>query len=90
MTTAASAKASLAIRNVEPALKERLRIRAAQNGRSMEAELRAILSEALGATGGREPNLADSIRRRFEPFGGVDDLAPHPLVLVGEPPALDP
>ena len=36
----------------------------------------------------REPNLAEAIRRRFQPFGGVDDLEPHPPVTVGEPPAL--
>ncbi len=28
----------------------------------------------------REPNLADAIRRRFQPFGGVDELQPHPPV----------
>ena len=36
---------TLTIRNVEPAVKEQLRVRAARNGRSMEAELRAILVE---------------------------------------------
>jgi plasmid stability protein len=39
---------TLTIRNVEPAVKEQLRVRAARNGRSMEAELRAILAEAVG------------------------------------------
>jgi antitoxin FitA len=38
--------ATLTIRNVDAAVKERLRVRAAQRGRSMEAELRAIVSEA--------------------------------------------
>ena len=32
--------AMLTIRNLEPALKERLRVRAAQHARSMEAEAR--------------------------------------------------
>jgi len=80
---------TLTIRNVEAAVKEQLRVRAARNGRSMEAELRAILAEAVGTEWDREPNLAEAIRRRFEPFGGVDDLEPHPPVTVGEPPALD-
>ena len=37
--------ATLTIRNVDAALKERLRVRAAQHGHSMEAEVRDILKE---------------------------------------------
>ncbi len=70
-------------------MKERLRVRAARNGRSMEAELRHILSESLAGENARPPNLADAIRRRFQPLGGVDDLADHPPVPIGEPPAFD-
>jgi plasmid stability protein len=81
--------ATLTIRNVEPAVKEQLRVRAARNGRSMEAELRAIVTDAVGGERGRETNLAEAIRRRFEPFGGVEDLEPHPPVIVGEPPTFD-
>jgi plasmid stability protein len=81
---------TLTIRNVDPAVKEQLRVRAARNGRSMAAELRHILSDAMGGERGYETSLAEAIRRRFEPFGGVDDLAPHPPVMVGEPPAFDP
>ena len=40
---------SITIRNLDPAVKERLRVRAAQNGRSMEAEARGIISSAVGA-----------------------------------------
>ena len=80
---------TLTIRNVEPALKERLRIRAARNGRSMEAELRHILSTTVGGESNREVNLAEAIHRRFLPLGGVD-LEPHPPVPVGKPPVVDP
>ena len=71
--------ASLNIRQLDPALKEQLRIRAAQNGRSMEAEARTILKEALAkgkpALG---ESLAESIHRRFAPFSGVElDLPPR-------------
>ena len=65
--------ATLTIRNIDAALKERLRVRAAQHGHSMEAELRRILQDAL-----REPerpaaaNLYQRIRARFAPLGGVD------------------
>lgn len=71
--------ASLNIRQLEPALKERLRIRAAHHGRSMEAEARAILKEVLmerrPATGA---DLVAAIRRRFAPLGGVElELPPR-------------
>jgi plasmid stability protein len=79
---------TLTIRNVDAMLKERLRVRAARNGRSMEAELRHILSDTLGADNSREPNLAEAIRRRFAPLGGVD-LDEHPPELVPEPPSFD-
>ena len=77
---------TLMIRNVDPTLKQKLRMRAAQHGRSMEAELRHILSDALADQGKPEINLAEAIRRRFAPLGGVE-LEPHPAVLVGEPPS---
>ena len=68
--------ASLNIRQLDPALKEQLRIRAAHNGRSMEAEARAILKEVLTASRSAHPvsgaELVASIRRRFAPLGGVD------------------
>jgi hypothetical protein len=56
----------------------------------MEAEVRSILSEAVvGDRDQPEPNLAEAIRRRFAPLGGVDDLEPHPAVPVGEPPRFE-
>ena len=82
--------ATLTIRNVDAAVKERLRVRAARHGRSMEAEIRSILSEAVVDDRDRlEPNLAEAIRRRFAPLGGADDLEPHPAVPVGEPPRFE-
>jgi antitoxin FitA len=83
--------ASLTIRNLDPAIKEGLRVRAAQHGRSMEAEARVILQSALqNFERPRALDLAEAIRRRFAPFGGVDDLAAHPPASVGEPPGFDP
>jgi plasmid stability protein len=82
--------ATLTIRNVGAAVKERLRVWAAQHGRSMEAQLRSILSEAVkGDRDQPEPNLAEAIRRRFAPLGGVD-LEPLPPELVDTPPSFDP
>jgi antitoxin FitA len=81
---------TLTIRNVDRELREQLRVRAARHGRSMEAELREILKEALGAEKRRpEPNLAEAIRRRFLPLGGADEIEPHPPVPVGEPPRFE-
>ena len=79
---------TLTIRNIEPAVKERLRVRAARNGRSMEAELRTIITEAVGVDSPSEVNLAEAIRRRFAPFGGVDLEVP-PRLPDREPPRFD-
>jgi plasmid stability protein len=51
-------------------------MRAAAHGRSMEEEACEILRSALAhrATGG---GLAEKIRRRFAPFGGVDLKIPR-------------
>lgn len=80
---------TLTIRNVDPTLKQKLRLRAARHGRSMEAELRQILSDALGGGDRPEPNLAEVIHRRFLALGGVDELEPHPPVGTGEPPRFE-
>ena len=42
--------ASLTVRQLDEALKQQLRLRAARNGRSMEDEIRSILREAAGET----------------------------------------
>jgi plasmid stability protein len=65
---------SITIRKLDPSVKERLRVRAAEHGHSMEAEARRILQEGLD-TSSREKTGADlikSIRARFEPFGFVE------------------
>jgi plasmid stability protein len=64
--------ASITIRRLEDSTKERLRIRASRHGRSMEEEARAILKVALTGKDGTERNLAESIRRRLAPLGGVE------------------
>lgn len=64
--------ASMMIRNMDDGLKARLRIRAAENGRSMEDEARDILRSALAVTETPVMNLADSIRRRVEAIGGLE------------------
>jgi antitoxin FitA len=56
--------AALSIRNLDESVRRRLQLRAARHGRSMEAEARAILTEAVN-----EP--ADSAGL-FGVLGGVD------------------
>jgi antitoxin FitA len=62
---------SITIRNLDPAIKERLRVRAAEHGPSIEAEARRILQAALSGPG-RPPahNLYERIHARFAPLGG--------------------
>lgn len=63
--------ASITIRNLDDDIKRRLRVRAAEHGRSMEEEAREILRDVVGDT--RPPlNLAHSLRARVAKIGGVD------------------
>jgi plasmid stability protein len=75
--------ASLTIRNITEDLKTRLRIRAAEHGRSMEEEARRILRDAVDRE--RPRNLAELALEIFGPKHGVD-LEPHPPVEPREPP----
>lgn len=63
--------AAVSIRDLDDAIRDELRIRAARNGRSMEAEIRAILTDAV-----REPaserTLISALQHRFGALGGVD------------------
>lgn len=69
--------AALSIRDLDDGVKQRLRERAASNGRSMEAEVRAILAEAVP-----EPELPDDLISalfdKFQELGGVElDIPPR-------------
>ena len=64
--------ASITIRKLDEQTKERLRVRAAHNRRSMEDEARNILRSVLSHGSPKPRDLADAIRKRFEPVGGVD------------------
>jgi plasmid stability protein len=69
---------SITIRNLEESVKRRLRMRAAQHGRSMEEEARHILRAALAQKTERPTNLFEAIRRRITPMGGVKlDIPEH-------------
>ena len=80
--------ASITVRNLEDGLKHRLRIRAAENGRSMEEEARDILRTALNHQQPKRENLASAIRARFAPLGGVELEIP-PRSPMRKPPRFD-
>lgn len=81
---------TLTIPNVDDDLAHRLRTRAAVHGRSVEAEVRTILTDALGPADAttRPDNIADAIRAIMKPIGGVD-LEPFPRDVAPEPPHFD-
>jgi antitoxin FitA len=79
--------ASLTIRRLDLAVKERLRVRAAQRGHSMEEEARRILSESCGGTS-RPESLADIASRLFGDEHGIDPELP-PRETGREPPNFD-
>ena len=80
---------SITIRKLDDRLKLKLRVRAAENGRSMEEEVRVILRVELD----REPavpvkHLGTAIHELFKPFGGVQlDIPPQEQ--MREPPRFD-
>ncbi|WP_237482778.1 FitA-like ribbon-helix-helix domain-containing protein [Lichenibacterium dinghuense] len=63
---------AVTVRGLSPELKARLRVRAAHNARSMEAEARAILEAALSAPDDESTDLGAFARGLFAPLGGVD------------------
>ena len=69
--------ATLTIRDFDDDLKAELRVRAAENGRSMEAEVREILRSVLTKSVS-EYGLGTRIRELFADVGGVDlELPPR-------------
>ena len=66
----------MSIRNLDDELMDRLRVQAARHGRSMEAEVRAILADGLEEK--RPADFMGEVRRRFGALGGVDlDIPPR-------------
>ncbi|MCO6059840.1 plasmid stabilization protein [Pseudomonas sp. MOB-449] len=68
--------ASITIRNLDDDLKARLRVVAASHGRSMEEEVRVILSQAL-ALQEKRGGLGSRIHSRFAALGGADIELPE-------------
>ena len=67
--------ASITIRNLDDDVKRRLRVRAAEHGRSMEEEARDILRQVVGQPSAPR-NLGQAIHARFAARGGADLALP--------------
>jgi plasmid stability protein len=67
--------AAVSIRGLDDQVRDRLRIRAARHGWSMEAEIREILIRAVSEPEPAE-NLFSALLQRFGELGGVDLEAP--------------
>lgn len=80
--------ASITIRNLDDDLKKRLRMRAAEHGRSMEEEARQILKEGLAERYRRGADLVRAIREIVEPIGGIDFELP-PREPIRDPPGFN-
>ena len=80
--------ASITIRRLDDEVKTRLRIRAAENGRSMEEEARTILREAVELEATSKKGLGVALQELFRPFGGVElDIPPREP--MRDPPGFD-
>ena len=64
--------AALSIRDLDDSIKEKLRLRAARNGRSMEAEIRLILTAAATEEERPRADLFSALTERFTQLGGAD------------------
>jgi plasmid stability protein len=71
--------AAISVRNLDDEVRERLRIRAAQHGRSMESEVRAILVEAVSERADTNAKgLFQTLMERVAEIGGVElDIPPR-------------
>ena len=61
---------SITIRNIDDSIKQRLRLRAASHGRSMEEEARSILRATLIENAPSPAPLGERIHNRFANLGG--------------------
>lgn len=69
---------TIVVRNLDEGVKQRLRVRAAKHGRSMEAEVRSILEESVR----ERENFAVAIMETFAKYGGVElDIPPRTEML---------
>lgn len=62
---------AVSIRGLDERVRERIRVRAARHGRSMEAEMRAILTDAVSEPE-EDRGLFGALLERFGALGGTE------------------
>lgn len=80
--------ATLTVRGIPEDEKDALRVRAAKNGHSMEAELRQLIHQAVKQDLAGGESLYHAIRRCVDPVGGVE-LPEMPDEPVSAPPKFE-
>ena len=76
---------TLTIRNLDTEVRDQIRVHAAKHGRSMEAEVREILSTYVRQQQLSPKQLADRIHKRFATIGGVEKLELPERQLIEKP-----
>lgn len=81
---------TLTIRNIDPEVRDQIRMYAAKRGHSMEAEVRNILSLFVRQHQSSPKEIATQIHKRFAQIGGADEIdlpkrakAPEPINFEG-------
>jgi plasmid stability protein len=76
--------ATLTIRNLPDEVRDKLRLRAAQNGRSTEAEVRSLLTQAVGEEpSSSRPSLRERVARlqaAFAPYRAAEGSVVDELI----------
>ncbi len=68
--------AAISVRDLDDGVTAKLKVRAARHGRSMEAEVRSILTSAVLDAEDQGPNLAQAMRQRFTTVDGSEVQIP--------------
>jgi plasmid stability protein len=79
---------SITVRNLDDAVKNRLRVRAAQHGWSMEQEVRQILQQAVAPEQAAAISFAERVNQRFAGLHG-ESLPIPARQMARNPPAFD-
>jgi plasmid stability protein len=82
--------ATITIRNLDEKVKRKLQVRAALNGRSMEAEAREMISDLVTSSPvAPGQGLGTAIHNLFAPFGGVELQIPPRRKSHRQPPTFE-
>ncbi|MBK7119861.1 MAG: pantothenate metabolism flavoprotein [Comamonadaceae bacterium] len=79
---------SLTVRNLDESVKNRLRVRAARHGRSMEEEVRQILQNIVAPEQAGQVSFAERVNSRFAGLH-VDSLPIPARQLARKPPDIE-